>query len=176
MLDGFCGEFPAGKTTAVMGASGCGKTTLISLITGLMKPDSGSVQISPADARFSAVFQEDRLCENLTVSANIRLITGNSRTDSEIENALAAVGLSECAEKPVRELSGGMKRRAALVRALLAESGAIVLDEPFKGLDEATKAQVVGYCREMLAGKTAVLVTHDRYECEALAAEIIQLY
>lgn len=175
VLDGFCCTFPAGKITAVMGASGCGKTTLISLITGLTSPDGGSVKVSPEGARFSAVFQEERLCENLTVSANIRLVTGNSRSDDEIMNALSAVGIAECAEKPVSELSGGMKRRAALVRALLAEYGAIVLDEPFKGLDEATKAQVIGYCREMLSGKTAVLVTHDRYECEALSAEIIQL-
>ncbi len=175
VLDGFCRVFPAGRTTAVMGASGCGKTTLLSLITGLMKPDGGNVQTSPEKARFSAVFQEDRLCENLTVSANIRLVTGNSRADSEITSSLAAVGLSECAEKPVRELSGGMKRRAALVRALLAESGAVVLDEPFKGLDEATKSRVIDYCRKMLSGKTAVLVTHDRSECEALAAEIIIL-
>lgn len=68
-----------------------------------------------------------------------------------------------------------MKRRAALVRALLAEGGAVLLDEPFKGLDEATRRQVMDYTREMLRGRTAVIVTHDRAEAEALADEVIEL-
>ncbi len=172
VLSGFTHIFPAGKTTAVMGASGCGKTTLLGLLTGLIRPDGGSV----SGAVFSAVFQEDRLCENLTAAANIRLVTGRTRSSGDISRALAAVGLADCADKPVRELSGGMKRRVALVRALLAEYSAIVLDEPFKGLDEATGAQVAEYCRRMLTGKTAVLVTHDSSDCEALsAAEIIEI-
>ncbi len=175
VLDNFSRTFPAGKITAVMGSSGCGKTTLISLLTGLLKPDGGSVEITPEGTRFSAVFQEDRLCGNLTAAANIRLVCGNSRSDEEISKALNAVGLAGCGGKPVREFSGGMKRRVALVRALLAEHGAIVLDEPFKGLDEATRELVMSYCREMLAGKTAVLVTHDMEECEALSAEIVTL-
>lgn len=175
VFERFSGEFPAGKITAVMGASGCGKTTLISLLTGLLEPDGGSVNITPADAGFSAVFQEDRLCENMTVTANIRLVCGDRRSSAEIEQALERLGLSGWGDKPVRELSGGMKRRAALARALLADYGVIVLDEPFKGLDEATKAQVVAYCREMLAGKTAVLVTHDSEECQALADNVIRI-
>ncbi|CCY20787.1 aBC transporter ATP-binding protein [Eubacterium sp. CAG:786] len=133
---------------------------------------------------FSAVFQEDRLCENLTAAANIRLVTGNKRVAAEITQALEAVGLPGCADKPVRELSGGMKRRVALVRerrvamvrALLAEYSVIVLDEPFKGLDESTRATVAEYCRKMLAGKTAIVVTHDRSDCEALsAADVVEL-
>lgn len=175
VFERFSGEFPAGKITAVMGASGCGKTTLISLLTGLLKPDGGCVNITPADVGFSAVFQEDRLCENLTVTANIRLVCGNRRSSAEIEQTLERLGLSGWGDKPVRELSGGMKRRAALARALLADYGVILLDEPFKGLDEATKAQVMSYCREMMAGKTAVLVTHDSEECQALADKVIKL-
>lgn len=175
VLERFCGEFPAGEMTAIMGASGCGKTTLISLLTGLLKPDGGCVELTPGDTAFSAVFQEDRLCENLTVSANIRLVCGNHRSGAEIEQSLEALGLSGCGGKPVRELSGGMKRRVALARALLADYGVIVLDEPFKGLDEATKAQVMSYCRKVLAGKTAILVTHDRGECDALAHNVINL-
>ena len=175
VLERFCYEFPAGEVTAVMGASGCGKTTLISLLTGLTKPDSGCVELTPVDTAFSAVFQEDRLCENLTVTANIRLACGNYRSTSEIEQVLERLGLSGWGDKPVRELSGGMKRRAALARALLADYGVIVLDEPFKGLDDATKSQVISCCREMLAGKTAVLVTHDSEECNSLAARVIKL-
>lgn len=173
VLDGVSLQLSAGSVTAVMGASGCGKTTLVSVLEGLTAPDSGEVLISPANTRLSAVFQEDRLCGNLTVLANIRLVTGSSRSDEEISAALSAVGLSGCEGRKAGELSGGMKRRAALVRALLAESGAIFLDEPFKGLDEQTKAQVAEYCVKMLAGRTTVLVTHDRADCEALSAERI---
>ena len=175
VLDGFSCEIPPGELIAVAGASGCGKTTLLSLLTGLLAPDGGEVLTDPPGARFSAVFQEDRLCENLTVSANIRLVN-SGLTDAEISGALDSVGLSGCEKRPVRELSGGMKRRTALVRALLSEYGAIVLDEPFKGLDEATKKQVLDYCREKLRGKTAVLVTHDISEAEELSAcRIIRL-
>lgn len=171
VLSGFSYEFPAGKATAVMGQSGCGKTTLLGLLTGFVKPDGGIVEQNGAE--FSMVFQEDRLCENLTAAANIRLVTGNKRTDEEISRAFTAVGLSGCENQPVRELSGGMKRRTALVRALLAEYSVIVLDEPFKGLDEQTRGQVVSYCREMLRGRTAILVTHDKADCEGLSASAV---
>lgn len=168
-------EIAAGSVTAVMGASGCGKTTLISVLAGLVQPDSGVVRIEP-DTKLSAIFQEDRLCGNLTVLANIRLVTGSTRTDKEILSALESVGLSGCADRKASELSGGMKRRAALVRALLAKSGVVFLDEPFKGLDVQTRAAVTEYCRRMLGGRTAVLVTHDRTDCEALgAAQTIEL-
>lgn len=168
-------EIAAGSVTAVMGASGCGKTTLISVLAGLVQPDSGVVRIEP-DTKLSAIFQEDRLCGNLTVLANIRLVTGSTRTDKEILSALESVGLSGCTDRKASELSGGMKRRAALVRALLAKSGVVFLDEPFKGLDVQTRAAVTEYCRRMLGGRTAVLVTHDRTDCEALgASQIIEL-
>ena len=158
-----------------MGASGCGKTTLLRILCGLLPPDSGRID-GAEGAWYSAVFQEDRLCENLTAAANIRLVTGNSRSREEIESALAAVGLADCSGKPVREFSGGMKRRTALVRALLAEYSVLVLDEPFKGLDESTREQTAGWCRKMTAGKTVILVTHDPRDCELLlAAEIITM-
>lgn len=169
-------EIAAGSVTAVMGASGCGKTTLVSILAGLVQPDSGEVHIEPAGTKLSAVFQEDRLCGNLTVLANIRLVTGKTRTDAEILSALEVVGLSGSEDRKACELSGGMKRRVTLVRALLAKSGVLFLDEPFKGLDVQTRAAVTEYCRRMLGGRTAVLVTHDRTDCEALgASQIIEL-
>ena len=175
VLSGFTQDFPAGRTTAVMGASGCGKTTLLRILCGLLPPDSGRID-GAEGAWYSAVFQEDRLCENLTAAANIRLVTGNSRSREEIDSALAAVGLADCYGKPVREFSGGMKRRTALVRALLAEYSVLVLDEPFKGLDESTREKTAGWCRKMTAGKTVILVTHDPRDCELLsAAEIITM-
>ncbi len=179
VLNGFSYAFPAGKTTAVMGASGCGKSTLLSILMGMLKADSGEVTVTDG-ARISAVFQEDRLCENLTVSANIRLVIGGRRKDNaaiseKIEKALMAVGLSGCEKKRARELSGGMKRRVSLLRALLSDYDALFLDEPFKGLDESTKKAVMEFCKEKLRGKTVIMVTHDISECEFLADEIIRL-
>ena len=172
VLDSFTHDFADSKVTAVLGKSGCGKSTLLNILMGLLEPDSGEVEL---DGRISAVFQEDRLCENLSVSANIRLVTGKKFTKEKIAEELSAVGLGDCADKPVCELSGGMKRRAALVRALLAEYDFLFLDEPFKGLDEETKRIVLDYCKRKTEGKTVVFVTHDKDECSFLADEVILL-
>lgn len=175
VLDGFSHRFKSSVTTAVMGASGCGKSTLISILMGVLACDSGTVSPKVGEFKRSAVFQEDRLCENLTASANIRLVTGKRLTAAEISHELEAVGLGGCENKPVRELSGGMKRRVALLRALLAEYDVLFLDEPFKGLDAETKQTVMDYTRQKTAGRTVILVTHDKDECSALAAELITL-
>lgn len=172
VLNNFSHVFREGSVTAVMGASGCGKSTLLSVLMGILAPDSGSVT---RPERISAVFQENRLCENLTVSANIRLVTGKRYSRGEIAAELEKTGLAGCEDKAVREFSGGMKRRAALLRALLAEYDALFLDEPFKGLDEGTKRSVMEYCKEKIRGKTVIMVTHDRGECEFMADETIEL-
>lgn len=174
VLNNFSHEFADGKVTAVLGKSGCGKSTLLNILMGLIPCDGGEV-IRPEGCLISAVFQENRLCENLTPSANIRLVTGKRFSKAEIAEELAKVGLSGCENKPVRELSGGMKRRTALLRALLAEYDVLFLDEPFKGLDEDTKKTVMNYCKEKTEGKTVILVTHDMDECEFLADEILRL-
>ena len=174
VLDSFSHEFADGKVTAVLGKSGCGKSTLLNILMGLMRPDSGEV-IRPEGSGISAVFQEDRLCENLTAGANIRLVTGKRFSKENIVSELEKIGLSGCENKPVRTLSGGMKRRTALLRALLAEYDILFLDEPFKGLDTDTKRSVMEYCKEKTHGKTVVLVTHDADECDFLADEVIRL-
>ncbi len=174
VLENFSRDFAEGKVTAVLGRSGCGKSTLLNILMGLMPPDSGEV-IRPENCRISAVFQENRLCENLTAGANIRLVTGKRFSSREISGQFKAVGLEGCENKPARELSGGMKRRAALLRALLAEYDVLFLDEPFKGLDGDTKQTVMEYCKAKTAGKTVLLVTHDEQECRFLADEMITL-
>lgn len=174
VLDGFSHDFSGGRVTAVLGKSGCGKSTLLNILMGLQKPDSGEI-IRSENCRISAVFQENRLCENLTAGANIRLVTGKRFSREQIASELSAVGLAGCADKPVRTLSGGMKRRTALLRALLAEYDVLFLDEPFKGLDSNTKRVVLDYCKEKIAGKTVILITHDEEECKFLADEIIRL-
>ncbi len=174
VLENFSHDFAEGKVTAVLGRSGCGKSTLLNILMGLMSPDSGEV-IRPENCRISAVFQENRLCENLTAGANIRLVTGKRLSPRDISEQFGAVGLDGCENKPARELSGGMKRRVALLRALLSEYDVLFLDEPFKGLDGDTKQTVMEFCKAGTAGKTVLLVTHDEQECKFLADEIIEL-
>ncbi|MDD3795956.1 MAG: ATP-binding cassette domain-containing protein [Lachnospiraceae bacterium] len=161
--------------TVLMGPSGCGKTTLLHLLLGLTLPDAGEIIGMPA--KKSAVFQENRLCEQFSVLANIRLVTGKSIPLSEICRHLSAVGLGEkhLLSQPVEEFSGGMKRRLAIVRAMLADSDIILLDEPFKGMDSATKLLVMDYFRTCTAGKTTLLVTHDETEADYLRARCISL-
>ena len=174
VLKDFSYKFTDGQVTAIMGPSGCGKSTLISILMGIIEADSGSILPTEKFKR-SAVFQENRLCENLAAAANIRLVTGKRYSNEQIAKEFAAVGLDGCSDKPVRELSGGMKRRVALLRALLADYDVLFLDEPFKGLDAETKSQVLRYTHQKIKGKTVIFVTHDLNECTSLADNVINL-
>ena len=173
VLSNFSHIFPDNKVTAVIGQSGCGKSTLLSVLMGILPPDSGIVKCSEP---ISDVFQENWLCKNLTASANLRLVTGKSKSKAEIAKELSEIGLDGCENKTVRELSGGMMRRVALLRALMAEYKVLFLDEPFKGLDLDTKKLVMNYCKEKIKGKTVIFVTHDSSECELLADETVELH
>ena len=162
MIRDFSFHFMKGGRYGLMGPSGCGKTTLLNLLMGLIKPDSGRIK-GLHRCRFSVVFQEDRLLEPLTAYANVRLV---SKIDqSLIEKLLLELGIPpESMEQPVSAYSGGMKRRVALCRALLADYDVLILDEPYKGLDEETRARVITIVEEMTRGKTVILVTHDASE------------
>lgn len=174
VLKDFSYTFPAGKTTCIMGESGCGKTTLLRIMMGLEKPDEGSVS-GIQKGRVAVVFQEDRLCENLSAAANLRLVRKHLPQE-EIEEAFRRVRLEDAWKKPVRELSGGMKRRVAILRALLAEADCIIMDEPLKGLDEETKEQTIRYIRSRTDGRTLIMVTHEEKEAEMLGSyEILRM-
>lgn len=164
-----CTLYP-GEVNVLFGASGSGKTTLLRLLMGLEEADEGSMNIFE-DLKISAVFQEDRLCNNLSAYSNVKLVVEPSVSSADVKDALAAVGLGEAIRKPAKELSGGMKRRVALVRALLATYDLLVLDEPFKGLDEKTKGEVIAYTVEATKDKTVVLVTHDMEEAALMQAK-----
>lgn len=165
-------EFPVGETTVIMGASGCGKTTLLRILLGLEMPDSGEVIGMPEKA--AVLFQEDRLCEDASAYENIALVLERKRTRTQkdaqkhhVEQEAAQVGITvEDLTQNVMELSGGMRRRIALLRALLYDADCVILDEPFKGLDAATKQIVMQYVKEKNAGKTTFLVTHDSAEAD----------
>lgn len=166
VLHGFSASLQAGIITGLMAPSGSGKTTLLRILMGLDRPQRG--KITGLDGlRVSAVFQEDRLCENLNAVANIRLVTP-SLTPEAVEASLKAVGLGDSSRQPVRELSGGQKRRVAILRALLAEYDLLLLDEPFRGLDAATKQVVLADTLTRCTGRTVLLVTHDPEELDAM--------
>ena len=158
-------EFPAGETTVIMGVSGCGKTTLLRILLGLEKVDSGKVTGMPG--RVAVLFQEDRLCEDVSAYENIALVLERKKTHAQrdaqkcrIEQEAAQVGITaDDLKQNVMKLSGGMRRRIALLRALLYDADCVILDEPFKGLDATTKQIVMQYVKEKTAGKTTFLVT-----------------
>lgn len=166
VLADFSAKFPDGKVTAISGRSGCGKTTLLSVILGLLRPQRGEITGFQKPA---AVFQEDRLLPLLTPVKNITVTTGC--TEDEARTALLQVGFDpEDFDKTAAALSGGMARRVAIVRAVLAESDTLILDEPFKGLDDATRAEVIRFVRSRLDGRTVLVVTHDPRDAADLSA------
>ena len=173
VLQDFSHTFPEGELTCVMGPSGCGKTTLLSLLLGLEQPDAGKI-LGMEGRRKSAVFQEDRLCENASAVSNIRLVNP-ALSKGEAEAMLRELGLGDSLGQPVRTLSGGMKRRVAILRALLAPYDVLLCDEPFQGLDQDTKALVLTYFREKTRGKTVILVTHDEKEAEFFGGPLLLL-
>ena len=164
-----------GSVTAMVGPNGSGKTTLGRLLLGLDSPTSGAIS-GLAGLRGSAVFQDNRLCEQLTAVGNVRLVLPRSVSRAEVALELRAVGLSdESLGKPVRSLSGGQRRRVALVRGVLAPSDLVVLDEPFTGLDTDAKAATLAWVRERLAGRTTLLITHDPAEAAYFSATVMRL-
>ena len=148
--------------TVLMGPSGQGKTTLLRILMGLETPDAGSIE-GLAGRRIAAMFQEDRLCPQLTAADNICL-TGRGVTRAEAEADLRALGFADADLKtPTAKLSGGQKRRAALLRALLCRGAdLLLLDEPFTGMDGALVGQAAAAAVRLAAGRDTLLVTHDR--------------
>ena len=175
VLDGLTHIFPHGAVTCVTGPSGSGKTTLLRLIAGLEAADGGSIRGVPEDG-ISMVFQEDRLPPQLSAANCLRCVLKKSPSrEGRIAEALAALGLSEAAEQSVRAFSGGMRRRVALARALLYPSPLVLLDEPFKGLDAATRRRAVDFTRSSLGGRTALLVTHDPEDTADFGGAVLRL-
>ena len=173
VLRDFSAVFPAGELSCVMGRSGCGKTTLLNILLGVMPYDGGDVEGIPE--RVSCIFQEERLCEDFSAVTNVRIVCARNVTKAEIERQLTAVGLGDSLYRPVKELSGGMKRRVAIVRALMAEGGLIIMDEPFKGLDETTRSLVAEHVKEQISGRTVIMVTHDEAEVALMGGRLIRM-
>ena len=155
------------------GANGTGKSTVINLALGLLHPSSGAVG-APGVA--SAVFQEDRLCEQLTAIANVRLGLSRKAANTEILDELSQAGLAEeDAYRPVSQLSGGQRRRVALTRALMRDSDILCLDEPYTGVDEASLPALVDYTLARIRTRSVLLACHDPDVANLFSPSILAL-
>ena len=155
--------------------SGWGKTTLLRILMGLETPTSGTVQ---GVGKVSAVFQEDRLCPQLTAVENVVLVLPGpmNQYKKQIERDFQQLGLDDAAlSLPARKLSGGQKRRAALLRALWAESDTLLLDEPFTGMDPAAMKKAAAMLKARCGAKPALLATHDQAAIRELGWRVIEL-
>ncbi|MDR3494911.1 MAG: ABC transporter ATP-binding protein [Ancalomicrobiaceae bacterium] len=190
-LDGVSLDLPSGSFTALLGASGCGKTTLLRLIAGFEHPSAGRIlfdgepvcderaAVPPESRNVGVVFQSYALWPHLTVADNVAYplrSRGTPRRDiaPKVAAALAAVGLHGLADRSPDALSGGQRQRVALARCLVAEARIIVFDEPLANLDVHLRAAMVDAFRDLhrRTGTTIVYVTHDQGEALALADRI----
>ena len=155
---------------AITGPSGCGKTSLLHVIAGLLHPDSGLVRNRAA--RTGCVFQEPRLLPWLSAEENVSIVIPHGTQGQDALMLLKKLGLADSAEKHPCELSGGMQQRAALARALAYAPDLLLLDEPFRALDAASKALAIDAVNER-ADCAVILVTHSPEEADALGCRII---
>lgn len=181
-----------GETAIIMGESGSGKSTILKLLLGLIKPDSGRIIIDGQDTtdmterdlvavrrNIGMVFQEGALFDSLVVRDNVgyRLYEEGKMPDSQIENEvhkhLGFVGLKDAIDKMPAELSGGMKRRVGIARALVGGPKMILYDEPTAGLDPINKRTIVELIIKLrdIEGVTSVFVTHDLHAASIIANE-----
>ena len=166
-----------GEIVAIVGPSGCGKSTLLNLISGLIKPDSGKIEIN---GKVGYMFQKDHLFEWRTVYKNITLgpeIAKIKIEPEKIDQILKKYGLYDFKNHYPKELSGGMRQRVALLRTLALDPDILLLDEPFSSLDYQTKITVQDDIYKIIkdAQKTTLLVTHDITEAIAMADRVIVL-
>jgi phospholipid/cholesterol/gamma-HCH transport system ATP-binding protein len=181
-----------GETKIILGASGSGKSTILKLILGLIRPDEGQILIKGRDitgmpehelvqirSGIGMVFQEGALFDSLSVRENVgyRLTEEGQMSESEIDaevlQQLGFVGLEEAIDKMPAELSGGMKRRVGIARALVGTPEIILYDEPTAGLDPITKRTIVELMIKLrdMEGVTSVFVTHDLHAASIIATE-----
>lgn len=169
----FSHTFPKRGVVAVTGVSGSGKTTLLRLVAGVERPAAGRVLLAP-DTVFSMVFQEDRLLPTLDARGNVLAALGKGAEAAALaDRCLARCGLAGEETRYPAELSGGMRRRVAIARAMAVDSGILLLDEPFKGLDDALRRRVADFVLER-RDRLVLLATHASADI-ALADHVLHL-
>jgi nitrate/nitrite transport system ATP-binding protein len=179
-----------GEFVSIIGHSGCGKSTLLNLIAGLIEPTSGALlcagrEIAGPGPERAVVFQNHSLLPWLTCFGNVHLavecvfgaIESRAKLDQRAEAALDLVGLTASRDKLPHEISGGMKQRVGIARALAMQPKVLLLDEPFGALDALTRAQLQEELMRITAaqGTTAVMVTHDVDEAVLLSDRIVMM-
>jgi phospholipid/cholesterol/gamma-HCH transport system ATP-binding protein len=191
VLDGVSFQLRLGETKIIIGASGSGKSTILKLIMGLEKPDEGQIFIDGEETthlierelvrirqRIGMVFQESALFDSLNVRENVayrlyELGTPEAEIETRVRKSLGFVGLADAIEKTPSELSGGMRRRVALARALISEPEIMLYDEPTAGLDPITSRkinQLIIALRD-IDNVTGIFVTHRMRDAFTLASE-----
>ncbi|MCD7844613.1 MAG: ATP-binding cassette domain-containing protein [Oscillospiraceae bacterium] len=173
VLEGFTLHIAPGAHIALMGPSGCGKSSALNLAAGLLAPSSGAVRVEAK--RLAYVFQEPRLLPWLTAAENVNaVLSDRPETMPKALEWLAAAGLEGAAEKRPAELSGGMRQRVNLARALAYDGDALLLDEPLEGLDKPLQEEMLSLLRRCTEGKTLLLATHDPAQAQALDCRILK--
>jgi sulfonate transport system ATP-binding protein len=179
-------DLAPGDVVAILGPSGCGKSTLLRQVSGLDRPDAGSLSIDgtpvqDVDQRSAVAFQEPRLLPWRTIGANVRLglprDVPRAEGDARVRDLLELTGLAEAAGLRPRQVSGGMAQRASLARALARRPRVLVLDEPFGALDALTRLRMQDLLLDVHAAipTTVLLVTHDVDEALHLADRVVLL-
>ncbi|MEZ5331954.1 MAG: ABC transporter ATP-binding protein [Thermoanaerobaculia bacterium] len=197
VLDGIDLEIREGESLAVIGGSGTGKSVLLKHVIGLLRPDSGRVEVDGVDLaglsyreiarfrrRFGMAFQEGALFDSMTVAENVAfpLVRERGHTKAEIRDRVAEcleeVGLTDAAGKMPSELSGGMRRRVGFARAVAAKPDILLFDEPTTGLDPVTKETIDTLIVELSErlGSTTVTISHDMVSVFRIADRIAMLY
>lgn len=169
VLKDFSFTMKNGGHYCLMAPSGSGKTTLLKIMSRIEQADSGTIDGLPE--HIGMVFQEDRLCEEYDVITNIML---TARVENPREEALRILP-EECLIKSVSELSGGMRRRCAVLRALLSDAEILIMDEPFTGLDDENRIKTAAYILEKLDGRTLIITTHREEDAKLLGGICIEL-
>ena len=158
IFDNFSADIPANHITFISAPSGRGKSTLFHILLGLEPYQAGEIRGMPE--KKGVAFQADCLCEQLSVIDNIRLVHPSLAT-TDILACLDKVGLLEDKDKKASELSGGMKRRLAVCRAMLSDAPILLLDEPFAGLDQVSKEKTIAMMEEYRHNRTLLIISHD---------------
>ena len=181
-LDRISLDVAPGEFLCLVGASGCGKTTLLNLLAGLEQPSAGTITVGRPGARVAVMFQEAALFPWLTVTANVELalrLRGVPRRERRARalDLLERVHLAGFADRRPHELSGGMRQRVALARALAQEADVLLMDEPFGALDAMTRDLLHDELERIwsASGLTVVFVTHNVREAARLGDRIVLL-